>query len=361
MSMAKLLSSILLQQLSFQHQPRPRLLTTPIPFQQQQLSASLARRRCRPSRHLFLTSTLNPLTKQLIVLSKAKNPLNSISSHLQVRPRPRSPKVPLVFLTVKKLLNPVLLSNNRLLRQKETAAALGFHHLLHSWTINPSLVNLQPRFLPPRRQNRRKPSPKRPQPKQLYLRSRLVFSINQQPRQLPLSSHGKPLHCSGRPEQSQMPMKAGQTRSQFWKKQVPKFQLHSRKMQQASLQLPRLRRLPYQPLSACFHHQSHSLKRRISLQQHPSNSLPATTKHYQRQKLNQLLGLNLPQSSRHLSLLPLRCHFLRPPPKFSKQHKSQPRHRSRSLRVHKLCPARRRVSLQYLRQARNNQPPPFRN
>ena len=156
-------------------------------------------------------------------------------------------------------------------------------------------------------------------------------------------------------------MKAGQTRSQLWKKQVQEFQLHNIKMRQSSPQLPRLRRLPSQLLSACFHHQIHSLKRRISLQQHPSKSLPATTKHYQRQKLNQLLGLKHPQVSLHLSLLPLSCLFLHPPLNSSKQRKSQPRHRSLSLRVHKLSPARRRVSLQHLKQARNHQPPPFRN
>lgn len=202
MSMARLLSSTLQQRLSIRNQPHPQLLPSRTPFQPRQLLASLAGRRSSPTRHLFSISTPTLLIKQLIILSRAKNPLNSNFPQMQTRSKPGSPKAPLVFWAAKKPPNSVSFPHSRLPRQKETATALCFHHLLHPWKRKPPLVNPQPNFLLRRPQNQRRPSPKKHQPqmKQLYLRNQMVFLINQQPRQLPLSFRLEPLHCSNQPE-----------------------------------------------------------------------------------------------------------------------------------------------------------------
>ena len=202
MSLAKPLKLNLPQRLSIRTRPPPRLLKILIPSQRRRLLASLARSSLlSPTRHLCLTSILKLLIKQVMILLRAKNPQNSISSHRQTEPKPRSPKVPLVFLVAKNNPNPIYSPRSWPPRAKKTAGTTRFfHHLLRLWKRKPPLVNPQAHFLLQRPRKRQQPSPK-PRRNQLSLRSQKAFSIKQQPRRLPQSFRLERLLCSHRPEQ----------------------------------------------------------------------------------------------------------------------------------------------------------------
>ena len=121
--MAKSLNSTLLQRLSIRNQPCPRMMSIQTPFQRRQLLASQVGRRCSPVCHKILVQIPILLIKQLIILSRASNPRDLISSP-QTRPKPEVLQAPLGFRAARTPISLVSSLPSPLLGQRKAAMAL---------------------------------------------------------------------------------------------------------------------------------------------------------------------------------------------------------------------------------------------